>query len=179
MVLLSAAIVFAGLGWLGLSSSDSDDGDGGGTDVTVAATTTQAPPVTTSAAPPAPEESEPHTPADISTPSEPPTTTAPTTPNSSAVLRTPVRIYNNSTVDGLAATTADELRAAGWNITDVHNYDSGQIPQSTVYYGTAPGEREAAEKLGQEMGIPAAPRFDGIADAPAGVIVILAGDTAN
>ena len=175
MVLLSAAIVFAGLGWIGLS--DSDDGSSGA--ATTAATPTEPPAATpatgTGGAPGTGSgTSSRSTSASAST-----TQSADAGENSAALLRVPVRVYNNSTVDGLAATTADQLRAEGWTVTDALNYDSGQVPQSAVYYGTAPGEREAAEKVAQELGFAAEPRFEGILDAPPGVIVILAGDSAN
>lgn len=176
MVLLSAAVIFAGLGWFSLSDSEtSGDGDSGA-GATVASTTTQAPAATSSApaAPPVTAEPEAAPPA-----IEPPAPPAPSAPSQADAQRTPVRIYNNSTVDGLAASTADRLRGGGWNITDVRNYDSGLIPQSTIYYGSTPGEKQAAEKLALEMGFPAAPRFDGIVDAPPGVIVILTGDGSN
>ena len=175
MVLLSAAIVFAGLGWIGLS--DSDDESSGAT--TTAASPTEAPPTTTAADAAGAPDAGSTTTSRSTSPSASPTTTGSAAENSAAVLRVPVRVYNNSTVDGLAATTADQLRAEGWTVTDALNYDSGQVPQSAVYYGTAPGEREAAEKVAQELGFAAEPRFDGILDAPPGVIVILAGDSAN
>lgn len=181
MVLLSAAIIFAGLGWFSLSDSEtSGDGDNSA-GATVASTTTQAPAATSSAPAATSASAPPVTAAAESTPpaSAPPAQPAPSAPNLAEAQRTPVRIYNNSTVDGLAASTADRLRDEGWNITDVRNYDSGLIPQSTIYYGSTPGEKQAAEKLGQEMGFPAAPRFDGIVDAPPGVIVILTGDGSN
>ncbi len=176
MVLLSAAIVFAGLGWLGLSDSDSD-----GSETAVAATTTPAPPATTPAnTSPANSTAATAAPPAGSTPASTATSTgASTTANSAALQRVPVRIYNNSTVDGLAATAADHLRAGGWTVTDVSNYAEGQISESTVFYGTESGAKDAADKLGKDMGLTVAPRFDGIADAPAGLIVILAGDGTN
>lgn len=171
MVLLSAAIVFAGLGWLGLSGSDDS-----GASEPVTASTPAAP--TAAAAPPA--SAAPSAPA-TSPAANPSTSSAsPTTTISAAAMKlVPVRVYNNSTVEGLASTTADKLRTDGWNITDVSNYDSGQIPRSTVFYSPAAGEREAADKLAQSLGFAAEPRFEGIVDAPPGVIVILAGNGGN
>ena len=174
MVLLSAAIVFAGLGWLGLG--DSDDSAPAG----VAASSTVAPPPAAEAdadgAHSQDQAADADTDADAAA-SDAPSASASATPsaNSAAVLAVPVRVYNNSTVEGLAATAADDLRAEGWNVTEVSNYGEGQIPKSTVYYGAAPGEKEAAEKVAREMGISAEARFEGIADAPPGVIVILTG----
>lgn len=173
MVLLSAAVVFAGLGWLGLSDSD----DSGSSAV---ATTTAPAPTTVAPAAPASPTSAPASPPPAS--ASPTTTTAsPTTSSISAaaVMLVPVRVYNNSTIEGLANTTASKLRGEGWNVTDVRNYDSGQIPQSTVFYSPAAGEKEAAEKLAQSLGFVAEPRFEGIVNAPPGVIVILAGNGGN
>ena len=170
MVLLSAAIVFAGLGWLGLSDSD---------DSAPAAVATSSPataPAPTSA--PAAAGGADAEPQDSDQDSAAAPTSAPApsaNAGAGAAQNVPVRIYNNSTVEGLASTTADDLRAAGWNVTDVSNYGEGQIPTSTVYYGTGRGEKEAAEKVAREMGISAEPRFEGIVDAPPGVIVILTG----
>ncbi len=196
MVLLSAAIVFAGLGWLSLSNSD---GDNSGSAAPVAETTTQDP-GTPSAGGQANGDEKPAAgaPAGSTSPggtesggsasggasaggtSAGAAAASPrTTGDSAAAMNVPVRVYNNSTVEGLAATTADELRADGWNVTDVSNYDSGQVPRSAVFYGPKQGEREAAEKLAQSMGLPVEPRFDGITDAPSGVIVILAGNSAD
>lgn len=172
MVLLSAAVVFAGLGWLGLSDSD----DSGSSAV---ATTTAPAPTTVAPAAPAPPTSAPASSPPAS--ASPTTTASPTTSSISAaaVMLVPVRVYNNSTIEGLANTTASKLRGEGWNVTDVRNYDSGQIPQSTVFYSPAAGEKEAAEKLAQSLGFVAEPRFEGIVNAPPGVIVILAGNGGN
>src|SRR5699024_10482460 len=94
----------------------------------------------------------------------------------SAARSAPVRVYNNGTVEGLAHDTAAELATDGWSIEKIANYDSGAVPHSAVYYGDAPGEEAAAEKVGAQLGIPVEPRFDGIVDASPGVIVILTAD---
>ncbi|MGH7748402.1 MAG: LytR C-terminal domain-containing protein, partial [Candidatus Dormibacteria bacterium] len=45
-----------------------------------------------------------------------------------------VRIYNNSTIHGLAARAAGDLSAAGWTVVEVGNFARGTIPTTTAYY---------------------------------------------
>jgi hypothetical protein len=44
-----------------------------------------------------------------------------------------------------------------------------------VYFGSAPGERETADAVGQLLKAPVAPRTPDIADQPPGVIVVVTG----
>lgn len=86
-----------------------------------------------------------------------------------------VRVYNNSTIRGLAARAADDLTAAGWTVVEVGNYAQGTIPTTTAYYrdGT---DRDAAEAIGAEFGMRVESRFPGIANAAPGLIVIVTND---
>ncbi|MGH8882055.1 MAG: LytR C-terminal domain-containing protein [Stackebrandtia sp.] len=86
-----------------------------------------------------------------------------------------VRIYNNSTIRGLAARAAEDLTAAGWTVVEVGNYAQGTIPTTTAYYqdGT---DRDDAEALGSEFGMRVEPRFAGIAHAGPGLILIVTND---
>ena len=59
---------------------------------------------------------------------------------------------NNSTVAGLAARTASELAANGWNVAEVGNYPGPNITNTTVYYGNNAGEKEAALAIADELG---------------------------
>ncbi len=88
----------------------------------------------------------------------------------------PVRVYNNSTTKGLARTAADDLRADGWQVTDVSNYPFGRIPTTTVYYRPGTEEEAAAREIAATFGMRVEERFEGIKDAPAGVIVIVTND---
>lgn len=90
-------------------------------------------------------------------------------------IRMPLRVYNNSTIPGLAARGASDFESAGWTVTDVGGYN-GQIPVSTVYYREGTAEKDAADFLAQAFGLRAEPRFDGIRDSSPGVIVILTRD---
>lgn len=188
MVLLSAAIVFAGLGFISMSGSDTDasaagtsssgapqEGSGGSDSTARAADATSRT-----------EDRQARATTPASTQSATSGTSAPatTTPGSpdrgqasaAQAKQSPVRVYNNSTVEGLAGDTAATLESDGWNIDHVGNYNEGEVPHSAVYYSDAQGEKAAAQKVAAELGLPAEPRFDGISDASPGVIVILTAD---
>lgn len=92
-----------------------------------------------------------------------------------ADVRMPLRVYNNSTISGLAARGAQDFEAGGWTVTDIGGY-SGLIPVSTVYFREGTAEKDAAVFLAEAFGLRAEPRFDGIKDASPGVIVILTRD---
>lgn len=164
MVLISLAIVFAGLGAMSLSSSDSEAADTE-TSTSAAATTT---PVTSAAVPPSTTSAA----AGSSTTTTPPTSTTAAGPDHTV----PVRVLNNSRVQGLAKQTADELTADGWNVAEVGNYANDTIPNTTVYYGNSAGEREVAQAIAAAVGGSAQPRPGGLTDLGTGVIVILAGN---
>lgn len=93
-----------------------------------------------------------------------------------ASVRMPVRVYNNSTIPGLAARAAADFRNAGWPVEEVANYPFGIIPTSTVYYRQGTGEQAAATTLGNEFGMRVEPRFVGLNDASPGLIVIVTND---
>ncbi|MCE0761571.1 LytR C-terminal domain-containing protein [Pseudonocardia kujensis] len=88
----------------------------------------------------------------------------------------PLRVYNNSTVEGLAARAASDFRNGGWTVTDTTGYPYGVIPTSTVYYRPGTSEQASADRLAQEYGLRAEPRFQGIEDASPGLIVIVTKD---
>src|SRR5690606_15087099 len=90
-----------------------------------------------------------------------------------------VRVYNNSTVSGLAHTAAGDLRGRGWNVVEVGNYSQGVIPSSTVYFRPGTAEEPAARQLAGQLGMRVEKRFDGIEDSSPGVIVIVTKDYAD
>jgi len=171
MVLIALAILFAGLGAASLGGSDSDE------------TATEASSTTTTSAAAAPAAARTTTAAPTTTAAEPTTatSTATSTSTTSSAATTsarvdksvPVRVFNNSTVSGLAAQTADELTSGGWNVSETGNYSYGQIQTTTVYYGSSASEKAAAQAIAAELGVKAEPRFDGIQSASPGVIVIV------
>ncbi|WP_433034271.1 LytR C-terminal domain-containing protein [Actinomycetospora sp. CA-053990] len=89
-----------------------------------------------------------------------------------AVSAVGVRVFNNSTIPGLADRAAGEMRSQGWNVVEVGNYPWGTIPVSTVYYRPGTDEQGAASAIAGEFGLRSEPRFDGIQGASPGVIVI-------
>ena len=93
-----------------------------------------------------------------------------------AAARGPVRVYNNSTITGLAARAANDFRADGWQVGQVANYSSGNIPTSTVYYRPGTAEQTAARRSPRSSACAAEPRFSGIDDATPGLIVIVTND---
>ncbi|MVU80258.1 LytR family transcriptional regulator [Nocardia sp. ET3-3] len=176
MVLIALAIVFAGLGAMSLSSSDSSDTSASGSQSSSAAPTTTAAQQNSAQATTAPVLPTTTAAQPTTTTAAPTTTTAaPTTTASGVDKALPVRVYNNGTVAGLAKKTGDQLTADGFNVTEVGNYPNGVIPKTTVYYGSSPKEQALAQAIAAELGCSAEPRFPGIADSPSGVIVIVTG----
>jgi hypothetical protein len=88
----------------------------------------------------------------------------------------PVRVYNNSTISGLAARAAADLRADGWNVAEISNYPYGIIPTTTAFYTPGTDEETAAKAIASWFNMKAEPRFEGIQDASPGVIVIVTND---
>ena len=105
----------------------------------------------------------------------PPITTPDAGPRADDATRGALRVYNNSTIRGLAARAAEDMRAVGWSIREVGNYSGGIIPTTTVYYEDE-SQRSAADALGESFGMRVEPRFDGIQDATPGLIVIVTND---
>ncbi|MGD9987433.1 LytR C-terminal domain-containing protein [Pseudonocardia sp.] len=91
-------------------------------------------------------------------------------------LKAPVRVYNNSTIGGLAERARTDFESAGWNVTEARNYSDGIIPTSTVYYRPGTAEQGAADALARQFGMRSEPRFSGIEDATPGIIVIVTKD---
>jgi hypothetical protein len=116
------------------------------------------------------------TPAPETPPPPPPTTTAePPAPPPAPPTTAPVRVYNNSTIDGLAARAASEFTRAGWPVEEVANYP-GRIPTSTVYYQPGTGQEAFAQRLASQFDLRVEPRFPGIERASSGLIVIVTND---
>ena len=114
-------------------------------------------------------------PATVTPVAPPPTTTPGAGPSTDDATRGAVRVYNNSTIRGLAARAAEDMRAAGWAVREVGNYSGGTIPTTTVYYDDE-GRRSAADALGESFDMRVEPRFGGIRDAPPGLVVIVTSD---
>ena len=101
------------------------------------------------------------------------TTTAPSP--EPAAAKSDVRVYNLSDVAGLAETTATRLRDAQWNVTETGNLTLEGVTATTVYFGEAEGEKQAADEIGALLQAPVEPRTPAVADQPPGVIVAVTG----
>ncbi|ANI37833.1 hypothetical protein MVAC_24875 [Mycolicibacterium vaccae ATCC 25954] len=104
------------------------------------------------------------------------TTTATTTsaaPEEPA--RAEVRVFNISETPGAAETTATRLRDAEWDVTETGNLVVPDVTVTTVYFGEAPGEQEAAEEVGRLLEAPVAPRVPELTEQPPGVVVLVTG----
>jgi hypothetical protein len=86
-----------------------------------------------------------------------------------------VRVFNISEVPGAAESTATRLRDAQWNVTETGNLTLEGVTATTVYFGEAPGEREAADEVGKLLQAPVEPRTPELAEQPPGVIVAVTG----
>lgn len=109
-------------------------------------------------------------PVAVSTTSTPTTTSAKPAP-----AKADVRVYNISETAGAAENTANQLRDAGWNVTDTGNLTLEGVTATTVYFSDAPGERESADEVGRLLQAPVEPRAPGLADQPPGVVVVVTG----
>ena len=87
-----------------------------------------------------------------------------------------VRVYNNSTISGLAHRAAEDLRKAGYDVPEVGNYAAGKIPTTTVYFRPGRDEERQARELAAKIGARVEARFDGIQDATPGLIAIITND---
>jgi hypothetical protein len=137
--------------------------------------------------PPAQTTSESPTSASSAPPAATTTTTAPPAASSSAVVppppvtqpgtaKVPVRVYNNSTISGLAVKAADEVRANGWTVEGTGNYSQGTIPTTTVYFRPGTEEEASAKELAGVLRARVEPRFDGIQSSAPGLILIVTND---
>ncbi|MGV0624375.1 LytR C-terminal domain-containing protein [Mycolicibacter minnesotensis] len=86
-----------------------------------------------------------------------------------------VRVFNISEQAGLAGVTADRLREAGWNVTEIGNLELPEVGVNTVYFSDAEGEQESAHAVAQVLGAAVEPRIPEVAEQPPGIIVVVAG----
>lgn len=100
---------------------------------------------------------------------------APASSSKPAANQAEVRVYNISSKEGVAARTSDQLKAAGFKVTDVGNRTVAEITVTTVYYSDADGEKATADAVGQKLGATVEPRLDSLKNEPPGVIVLVTG----
>ncbi|MFI6101862.1 LytR C-terminal domain-containing protein [Lentzea sp. NPDC051213] len=171
--LLGVAAVALVIGIVSLFSngSDSPPSAGGTTSAPPTQTSSSAGPSTEpSSAPPATSSTVPPSAPTSSAVVPPPPVTQP------GVAKVPVRVYNNSTITGLAGKASDEVRAGGWTVAETGNYSQGTIPTTTVYYRPGTDEEASAKELAGILRARVEPRFDGIQSSAAGIILIVTND---
>lgn len=111
----------------------------------------------------------------VSTVTAAPTTTSASSSKDPEPAKAEVRVFNVSDVPGAAEGTASRLRDAQWNVTETGNLTLEGVTATTVYFGEAPGEREAADEVGKLLEAPVEPRTPELVDQPPGVIVAVTG----
>lgn len=103
------------------------------------------------------------------------TTTTTTTTTPAAPARPEVRVFNISTTEGAAEGVATRLRDAEWNVAETGNLEVPDVTVTTVYFGEAEGEQQAAEEIGRLLEAPVAPRVPALVEQPPGVVVLVTG----
>jgi hypothetical protein len=92
-----------------------------------------------------------------------------------APAKADVRVFNISSTEGAAESTANRLRDAGWNITETGNLSMPEVTATTVFFSDAPGEREAADEVGKLLEAPVQARVPELIEQPPGVVVAVTG----
>ena len=82
----------------------------------------------------------------------------------SSVRAWPLRVYNNSLIQGLAARAAKPTSAAaGWTVAEIGGYPGATIPHEHRLLPPGTAEQTAAQEIGRAFGLRVEPRFAGIA----------------
>ena len=87
-----------------------------------------------------------------------------------------VRVYNNSTIKGLAHRAAADFRGVGYEVAEVGNYAQGRIYTTTIYYRPGTPEEDQARFVAEQFNARVEPRFPGLDHASEGVIAIVTND---
>ncbi|MUL76624.1 LytR C-terminal domain-containing protein [Mycolicibacterium sp. CBMA 226] len=99
-----------------------------------------------------------------------------TTSATPAPAKADVKVFNISEVAGAAQIVANKLHDQQWNVTETDNLSvDAPPPATTVYFGDAAGEKEAAEAVGKILDAPVEPRIPALNDKGPGVIVLVTG----
>jgi hypothetical protein len=102
-------------------------------------------------------------------------TTPPSRSSPAAPAKADVRVFNISATEGAAENTANRLREAGWNVTETGNLSLPEVTGTTVFFGEAPGEHQAADEVGKLLQAPVQQRVPELAEQPPGVVVAVTG----
>jgi hypothetical protein len=103
------------------------------------------------------------------------TSSSATSSSSPSPVKADVRVFNISSTEGAAESTASRLREAGWNVTETGNLSLPEVAGTTVFFGEAPGEHEAADEVGKLLEAPVQPRVPELTEQPPGVVVAVTG----
>ncbi|MBG9286720.1 LytR C-terminal domain-containing protein [Corynebacterium belfantii] len=82
-------------------------------------------------------------------PADKPAADKPAADKPAAERPVPVRVLNNSTVQGLAAQVADTLRSHGIDVVEVGNLPDAVVPETTVFYPA--GHQAQAQKIADQL----------------------------
>ena len=63
-----------------------------------------------------------------------------------APAKADVRVYNISSIEGVAESTANRLRDAGWNVTETGNLSLPEVTGTTVFFSDAPGRARSRRR---------------------------------
>ncbi|MHC9584237.1 LytR C-terminal domain-containing protein [Corynebacterium diphtheriae] len=146
MILIAVALMLGAWGVYSVTSDNSSSAP----KTSTAETSEQTP--AEKSAPQAPAASDTPAPSDAPGESAAPAEKAPAdkpADKPAAERPVPVRVLNNSTVQGLAAQVADTLRSHGIDVVEVGNLPDAVVPQTTVFYPA--GHQAQAQKIADQL----------------------------
>lgn len=146
MILIAVALMLGAWGVYSVTSDNSSSAPKTSTTETSEQTPAE------KSAPQAPAASDTPVPSDASGESAAPAEKAPAdkpADKPAAERPVPVRVLNNSTVQGLAAQVADALRSHGIDVVEVGNLPDAVVPQTTVFYPA--GHQAQAQKIADQL----------------------------
>lgn len=141
MILIAVALMLGAWGVYSVTSDNSSSAP----KTSTAETSEQTP--AEKSAPQAPAASDTPVPSDAPSESAAPAEKAPA--DKPADRPVPVRVLNNSTVQGLAAQVADTLRSHGIDVVEVGNLPDAVVPETTVFYPA--GHQAQAQKIADQL----------------------------
>ncbi|CAB0811698.1 hypothetical protein FRC0261_01871 [Corynebacterium diphtheriae] len=146
MILIAVALMLGAWGVYSVTSDNSSSAP----KTSTAETSEQTP--AEKSAPQAPAASDTPVPSDAPSESAAPAEKAPAdkpADKPAAERPVPVRVLNNSTVQGLAAQVADTLRSHGIDVVEVGNLPDAVVPETTVFYPA--GHQAQAQKIADQL----------------------------
>ncbi|MBG9292184.1 LytR C-terminal domain-containing protein [Corynebacterium diphtheriae] len=146
MILIAVALMLGAWGVYSITSDNSSSAP----KTSTAETSEQTP--AEKSAPQAPAVSDTPAPSDAPGESAAPAEKAPAdkpADKPAAERPVPVRVLNNSTVQGLAAQVADTLRGLGIDVVEVGNLPDAVVPETTVFYPA--GHQAQAQKIADQL----------------------------